>query len=273
MDLQGRAAVVRRELDGLVAEAVREREERLRGLQLAARSLRQAESVVQWVEILADAAAPMAEGVAFFRVDGETARCEAVRGMAAAGEVPLAAAPALRQAVDTKETVVTLFAASQLSVAVTGPWRRAHLFPLTGRTRVMGVLLAAGEAAPDVYGLEVLLSVAASSLELRETKSAGLVGVMAAAPVIPVAVAPARQFARARVARWMLEESERVSAGRARRDVYGTLRDRIEGARGEFAARYLPGPDELHLEMVAQLARGDAGCMGKDYPGPLTKGE
>ncbi|MFN0102100.1 MAG: hypothetical protein ACKV2U_08420, partial [Bryobacteraceae bacterium] len=107
-----RLAVIHRELDAMA----REREESLRGLQLAARSLRQAESTAQWVQILADAAAPLAGAVGFFRVDGETLRCEAARGMdAVSEEIPLADAPAFRQAVDTKETVVSLFAASQLS--------------------------------------------------------------------------------------------------------------------------------------------------------------
>lgn len=138
LHLQERLAGIHRELDGLAAQVAREREERLRGLQLAARSLRQAESTAQWVQILADAAAPLAEGVLFFRVDGAALRCDAARGMElVAGEVALADAPALRQAVETKETVVTLFVASQLSAAVVGDTiggrRRRSCFRWWGR--------------------------------------------------------------------------------------------------------------------------------------------
>ena len=274
LHLQERLAGIHRELDALAAQVTREREERLRGLQLAARSLRQAESTAQWVQILADAAAPLAEGVLFFRVDGGTVRCEAARGMATVpGDVALADAPALRQAVETKETVVTLFTASQLSAAVVGDAgagrRRAQLFPLVGKTRVLGVLLALDGPGLEVYGLEVLLSLGAAALEVREAKSSTLIGM--AAPVAPALTAaptgPA--FARTTVARWILENGEQVAAGRAASDLYGTMREQIDGARAAFAARYAGGTDYLHREMVERLALGDAGLLGAGYPGPF----
>ena len=277
LHLQERLAGIHRELDGLAAQVAREREERLRGLQLAARSLRQAESTAQWVQILADAAAPLADGVMFFRVDGAALRCEAARGMElVAGEVALADAPALRQAVETKETVVTLFMASQLSAAVVGEGsrRRAQLFPLVGKTRVLGVLLAMDGPGLEVYGLEVLLSLGAAALELREAKSGALIG--PAAPVVAAAVPVAvpmpvsgRAFARTVVARWILESGELVAAGRAARDLYGVMRELVDGARADYAARYGGGADDLHLEMVERLALGDAGLMGAGYPGPV----
>lgn len=277
LQLQERLAGIHRELDALAAHVTREREDRLRGLQLAARSLRQAESTAQWVQILADAAAPLAEGVLFFRVDGGTARCEAARGMdLVTAEVALSDAPALRQAVETKETVVTLFVASQLSAAVVGDAggrrRRAQLFPLVGKTRVLGVLLALDGPGLEVYGLEVLLSLGAAALEMRETKSSTLIGMAApAAPVVPAAALAATgpAFARTTVARWILENGEQVAAGRAASDLYGTLREQIDGARAAFAARYAGGTDYLHREMVERLALGNAGLLGAGYPGPV----
>ena len=277
LHLQERLAGIHRELDTLAAQVAREREERLRGLQLAARSLRQAESTAQWVQILADAAAPLAEGVLFFRVDGAALRCEAARGMElVSGEVALADAPALRQAVETKETVVTRFVASQLSAAVAGEGsrRRAQLFPLVGKTRVLGVLLAMDGPGLEVYGMEVLLSLGAAALELRETKSGALIGpaapVVAAVPAVAVAVpVSGRAFARTTVARWILESGELVAAGRAEGDLYGVMRELVDGAREEFAARYGGGADYLHLEMVERLALGKAGLMGAGYPGPV----
>jgi hypothetical protein len=264
-------------LDGLAAQVAREREERLRGLQLAARSLRQAESTAQWVQILADAAAPLADGVMFFRVDGAALRCEAARGMELVpGEVALADAPALRQAVETKETVVTLFMASQLSAAVAGAGsrRRAQLFPLVGKTRVLGVLLAMDGPGLEVYGLEVLLSLGAAALAGRAAPGGALIG--PAAPVIAAAIPAAaavpvsgRAFARTVVARWILENGELVAAGRAAKDLYGVMRELVDGARAEFAARYGGGADALHVEMVERLALGDAGLMGAGYPGPV----
>ena len=276
MQLQERLAGLHRELDALAAQAAREREERLRGLQLAGRSLRQAESTAQWVQMLADAAAPLAREICFFRVDGDAVLAEAARGMALPeGALALSEAPALRQAVDTRETVVSLLVPSQLGpVGVAGSRRRAHLFPLVGKTRVLGVMLAADEAGPDVAGLEVLMTLGAASLELRETQSATLI--RPAAALAPVAAAPAAEewptaarFARMTVAEWVLAFGEAVGHGRAAGDLYDRLRDAVDAARATYEARYLPGPDRLHEEMVTRLALGNAKLLGASYPGPL----
>ena len=263
--LQERLAGLHRDLEALGEAAARESAERMRGLQLAARGLRQAESTSQWVQILADAAAPLAGEVAFFRVVGDVVRCEAARGMdLIEGEIPLAGAAAIRQAVETRETVVSLLVPSQVgAMGTAGSRRRAHLFPLVGKTRVFGVMAAIDDAGPDVYAMEVLLSLGAASLELRNVVSAGLIGVAAAAPV--VAIPTAMRYARTVVASWILDYSERVAAGRAAGNVYGSLRAEIDAARGVYAVRYLPGPDHLHEEMLARLALGDSRLLGAEY--------
>jgi hypothetical protein len=88
----------------------------------------------------------------------------------------------------------------------------------------------------------------------------------AAAAAVPVS---GRAFARTVVARWILENGELVAAGRAAKDLYGVMRELVDGARAEFAARYGGGADALHVEMVERLALGDAGLMGAGYPGPV----
>lgn len=260
MELRERLAEIHRDLDSLAAAAARERDGRLRNLQLAARALRQAESTAQWVQILADAAAPFASAIAFFRVDGAAVRCEAARGMdAVPGAISLDEAPAFRQAVESKETVVSLIAVSQLGAAAVGLQGRAHLFPLAGKTRVLGVLLAVDEAGPDVYGLEVLLSLGAAALELRAGPGVALI---AAAPEVRPS---ARRFARTTVAAWILNFPELVSEGRARRDLYGGMGALIDGARVAYGERYLPGPDYLHEEILARLALGTPSLLGPGY--------
>jgi hypothetical protein len=151
----------------------RETDERLRQLQQAARALRQAESTAQWTQILADTAARFASVVLFCRVDSGSLFCDAARGAAQPAEaIPLAGA--FRQAVDTKENVVALHTPSEISDmvidAIAAPARRAYLFPLVGKTRVLGVLLA--EGLPDVHALELLMTIAAATLELREVRPA-----------------------------------------------------------------------------------------------------
>lgn len=281
MTLLERLDGVHREIDALAAHAAREREERLRGLQLAGRSLRQAESTEQWAQILADAAAPLAASICFLRLDGDLAAPAAARHWPLPdGPVPLAAAPAVRQAADTRETVVALCLPSQIGpLGEAGSRRRAHLFPLVGRTRVLGVLLAAGEDAPDTAALEVLITLAAASLELRESRGSSLIqpALSLAAPaahapeIAPVGTGPA--YARRTVARWLLEETGAIAGGRARGDLYAALRGPIDVARAEYSARFLPGPDHLHLEMLARLAQGNAAALGPEYPGPLGAGD
>lgn len=275
MELRERLKEIHRGIDDFAAQAARERQERLRGLQLAARALRQAESTAQWVQILADAAAPLAESICFFRVDGLKLLCEAARGMdLIPGEIELADAPAFRQVVESKETVVSLFAPGQLSAAVAGSaatQRRAYLYPLAGKTRVLGLMLAADDNGPDGYALEVLLSLAAAALELRETRSSTLVGV--AAPAAVVRPATAASFARSTVARWILENGERIARGRARRDLYAALRGPIDDARALFRSRYPEARDCLHAEILGRLALGDAAMLGASYPGPLRGGD
>lgn len=279
MVLQERIAALHRELDAVAAEAVREQTERLRGLQLAARALRQAESTAQWVQMVADAAAPFAGFVQFYRVEGESVRCEAVRGSAplVEGEIPLGDAPAFRQSVETRETVVALGVPSQLSRAgEPGSRRRMHLLPLVGKTRVLGILVVAEAAEWALYGLEVLVSLGAASLELRESKAGSpLIGLAAPA----VASAPAREqahgpatagsFARATVAGWILDQSDLVASGRASSDLYRALQGPIDEARRTFTAKFPDAEDLLHREMVARLALGDARLLGTGYPGPL----
>ena len=271
LGVQQRLENIHRDLDALAAEAARERDARLRSLQLAARSLRQAETTAQWVQILADSAAEFASRIAFFRVDGVTVQCDAVRGIdPVPGLIPFDEAPAFRQAVESRETVVSLIAESQLGAAAVGLRGRAHLFPLNGRSRVLGVMLVVDDGAPDVYGMEVLLSIGAATLETRAIAAAPLIA-PAARP--PEAQPSARRFARTAVAGWILELPALVAAGRARRNLYGELTQQIEQARTTFRERYLPGADYLHEEIVARLALGSVKLMGPSYPGPLGTGQ
>src|SRR5262249_22319140 len=132
----------------------REGDNRLRALQQAARALRQAEATSQWVRILDASAAPFPAFTAFFRVGRHGILCEAARGNDGAvlpGHVSLDDSPAFRQAIETRETVVCVITAAQLSAPVAAMWagKKAHLFPLNGKTRVLGVMLAAGDTGVD----------------------------------------------------------------------------------------------------------------------------
>ena len=238
-------------------------------LQRAARALRQSESIDQWVQIVADAAAAFAPRVALFSIDGDRVVAKALRGP---GELPaepvaLSEAPALQQVIDTKELVVCLTAASQLGGAQFSPAlaKRAHLLPVLGKSRVLGILYAEGDA--NLAALETLTSLAAGSLELRKVNGAAPLIQPAAAepehrhPVEPVAAPAATEVvdwkakrgASVAVAKLILQNSQLVAEGRARGKVYAALRLPIEAARLEFRDRF-PGKESyLEAEFDARL--------------------
>lgn len=241
-------------------------------LQRAARALRQSESIEQWIQIVADAAAGFASRVALFSIDGDQVLGKALRGT---GElvteaVKLAEAPALRQVVETSETVVCLTAMSQLGLALFEPRiaRRAHLVPVVGKTRVLGILYAEGD--PNLPALETLAALAAGSLELRKAKvTASLIQPMPMTepehrhPVEPVVVTPTsepalvdwRAFrgASVAVAKLVLRHRETLAAARARGNVYAALRLEIEAARLAYRDQYPGREDYLEAELTARI--------------------
>ena len=242
-------------------------------LQRAARALRQAESIEQWIQIVADTAAGFTERAALFSIDGDRALGKALRGT---GELPaepvkLAEAAALRQVVETSETVVCLTATSQLGPALFEPRvsRRAHLVPVVGKTRVLGVLYAEGD--PNLAALETLAALAAGSLELRKAKvTAPLIQPVSATaepehrhPVELVVVAPipepapvdwrAFRGASVAVAKLVLRHRETIAVARARGNVYAALRLEIEAARLAHRDQYPGRESYLEEELSARL--------------------
>jgi hypothetical protein len=261
-------------------------------LQRAARALRQAESIEQWVQIVADAAATFAARVALFSVEGDRVALKALRGPGemAAEAVALSEAPALRQVIESKETVVCLPAASELGGALLAPAldKRVHLLPVTGTTRVLGVLYAEGEA--NLAALETLTALAAGSLELR--KMTATMPLIQPAPAEPEhrhpveaavspepevspepAVAPepeavaapepvdwrARRGASVAVARLLLQHAGKLAEGRARKNVYAALRVPIETVRVEYRERFPGREPYLEAEIAARLLGPAAG--------------
>jgi hypothetical protein len=237
-------------------------------LQRAARALRHSESIDQWIQIVADAAAAFAPRVALFSIDGDHVLAKALRGP---GELPgeplaLSEAPALQQVIDSKEMVVCLTAASQLGGALFSPAvaKRAHLLPVMGKSRVLGILYAEGDV--NLAALETLTALAAGSLELRKTAGpAPLIQPVAAEPEHkhPVEPAPAaepeavdwraKRAASVAVAKLILHHGETLASGRARGKVYAALRVPIEAARLDFRDRF-PGKESyLEAEFDARL--------------------
>ena len=161
-----------------------------------------------------------------------------------------------------------------------GPDDRVSILPLVTRDRVPALLYAWG-------------NVESSALELLAQAAAGAWSGLEPAPAPLVTIAPAasggwdalpreeqqihlsaQRFARVRVAEMRLQHPDGVLAGRARRNLYASLREPMDAARQAFHEKYFAHcptmVDYLHLEVVRTLAHDDAELLGQDYPGPLV---
>jgi len=246
----------------------------------------------------AGAAAPFAAGVALFRVDHSTAFGAAIRGVPEESaarfrkrEITLEDAPALAEAVRSQDPVTAAATPAEVSeelasLAAKSEFGRVFLYPVVAGDRVPALVCAWGEVQGSA--MELLAQVAAAALCALPARGQ-LLGI---APAPNGEKAPeasawdalsgeeqqwhlrAQRSARVQVAEIRLFEPEGVQAGRARHDLYGAVRARIDAARESFHKRFFSATptmvDYLHLELVRTLANDDPELLGNDYPGPLA---
>jgi DNA gyrase/topoisomerase IV subunit B len=271
-------------------------------LNQAARRLRQAQSLADLAATLVDAAAAFATGAALFVVEGESARLENVRGVEAEElparfEIPLASAPALAGAIETRDPVTAAAVPGEISPAVVdllghAPDMRVSLVPVVVDERVPAILYGWGNV--EESALELLAQVAGAEWAKLapaqlEPEAEPLVTIAPAAAPVPAkestswdALSPdeqqihlsAQRFARVQVAEMRLFEAEAVQNGRSQHDLYGALHKSIDSARSgfreKFFARCPSMVDYLHLELLRTIAHDDAELLGPEYPGPLA---
>jgi hypothetical protein len=307
------------ELEALLADA-RERgraeaEERLAGerersraeladrLNQATRRIRQTPDVDELCAMLVDAAGEFASGAALFRIEGDTAKGDRIRGVSNECaehfqelEIPLAAAPALAGAADTRDPVTTATSPSEVSARLAalaghGPADRASIFPVVAGEHVPALVYAWG--VRQVSAIELLTQVAGA---VWIVPVAGPPPVPEESPeLVQIAPAPpkpepastweslppeeqqihlrAQRFARVHVAEMRLFEPEAVQTGRTQRNLYEALRQQIDSGRARFRQDFFGAcasmVDYFHLELVRTLANDDAEMLGMDYPGPM----
>ena len=299
--LEGQLSQLSSEVERLFDEARgRARRELADQLNQSVRRIRHSPSLDELTATLLDAAMAFAAGAAIFRIADGAAHGDKIRGVAAeeaaaftALEVPLPAAPALAGAVDTRDPVIAVTTAAEvsarlISLASHPPDGRAYIYPLVVKDRVPALLYCWGAA--QTAALEMLAQVAAAvwdSLEEPEppkVETPELVKIEAApAPASAWdALSPedqaihlrAQRFARVQIAEMRLNDGAAVQSGRTERDLYGALRSRIDAARTAFQQKFFGQSsnmvDYIHVELVRTLAHDDADLLGKDYPGPLV---
>jgi hypothetical protein len=278
---EGQLSQLSSEVERLFEEARgRARRELADQLNLSVRRIRQSPSLDELEATLLDAAIAFAVGAAILRIDGNAVHGCKIRGVPAepaeafaALKLPLATAPALLAAVDSRDPVIAVSSPGEVSpeiVTVLGHPAdgRVQIYPLVVHEGVPALLYCWGAA--QGAALEMLAQVAAAvwdSLTVPEPPAPeppapeppapeppALVTIAAApqAAPEPVAAVPApstwdalspddqaihlraQRFARVQIAEMRLTEPAAVQSGRTKRNLYGELRARIDLARTQF---------------------------------------
>jgi hypothetical protein len=142
-------------------------------LNQAARRLRRADRQEEWSSAVVDSATGLCRRASVFTVQGRQLRLERSGFLDGEFEVDLLDAPALAEAIESREPVIAAATAGEISASLlsaAGPecGPRVFLFPIIDRDRAVGLLCAEGN--PDqvnAEALELLASIASSTWELR----------------------------------------------------------------------------------------------------------
>lgn len=278
----------------------RERSQIAGQLNQAVRRIRRAATREDLGDTVAHSATAFASGAVWFRIEADAARSDKLDLTLALSE-----AAALREAAETREPVIAIANAAQVSAQLAqrlahSPESRVFVYPIVVQIQAghrPAALLYAWSDAPlaapsavQTSALELLAQVASAAWEALEPPPPAR---PAPPPLVSIAPVPkaanpwdalsveeqqihlrAQRYARVQVAEMRLRHAAAVQSGRRRRNLYASLRDLIDAARDafrkEFFAKSPTMVDYLHLELTRTLANDDADLLGKEYPGPLV---
>ncbi len=205
-------------------------------------------------------------------------------------------APALMNAIETKDTVVAFASSGELSETLfheLDTEGRVHLMPVVVHGAVQMVLVATDLSHTAI--METLCEAAGLRLEALSLEEAvrtepepeppvlvQIAGMKAGSqPKWEELSAPeqsrhlrAQHFAQVAVARMRVEQIAAVRAGQGSGDLYRALRGSIDKARSDYREQFLSGEsktmvDYLYMELVRSLANGEDRLLGPDFPGRL----
>ncbi|HWF11494.1 MAG TPA: hypothetical protein VG297_23660 [Bryobacteraceae bacterium] len=247
--------------------------------------------------LLAEGCAPFAERVVVLVFESNQAVHAA--GLETA-DFDLAQAPAILAAIESRDPVVSVVSAAELSPALAKALgkpgddaAKAYLFPVAARHSVMAMLAASGVelSAP----IELLCGAAGMRLETQSSQQGQqpqTEQLLQLAPDVPASATgeprswddltpedqklhlQAQRMARVRVAGMRLDHASELGRGADAGDIYGALRTEIDAARDQFLHTFLSKSptmvDYLHLEILRSLAHGDDRMLGYEYPGPMV---
>jgi len=290
------SAEVQQQVEAATAQVSAEARDRARlefadFLNQSVRRMRQSGDVRDLGATLVELAGMFSSGAVLLSVRNRIARGEHARGVpperaeaVSQLEIPLASAAALAEAIDTRDPVTTIATPAEVSEQLAGfsaqnDDERLLLYPVVVGDRVPALLCVWGALAGSAMELLTQVAAAVWAALPAPPESAGTTGMPtpSAWDTLPADEQRmhlrAQRFARVQVAEMRLYETEAVQSGRARGDLYGALRERIDKGREAFRKSFFTScpsmVDYLHLELLRTLAHDDPEVLGKDYPGPL----
>jgi len=171
--IESRIAQLSVEIEGLFADAQeRGRRESADQLNQAVRRIWQSADLEELRAILLDTASAFATAAALFRIEGQSARGERIRGVSEEAaerfrglEIPLKSAAALSGAVESRDPVIAVTSVGEVSsqmVTLAGHRAdgRVSIFPVVARERAVALVYAWGTVQGSA--LELLSQVAAA---------------------------------------------------------------------------------------------------------------
>lgn len=255
-----------------------------------ARRLGQAENAAAWAAALLDGALEFAPRVVLFSIGGGKVRFEdhrATADFALSGTppdaVPVEAAPAFRNVLESMDAVISLASASELSAGLSEALdgdeeKRVCLLPVItgqrdGRRKVSAVLyVESGEEPVDLNLLEVITALAGPALDALQAAGAAQPERAPVIPILPPAPLPApaaaasaqeapewsalpreeqelhakaQRFARVRVAEIRLYHAKKVREGREINNIYAILKEEIDRSRAQFQHEFFRVPSMI----------------------------
>ncbi len=274
-------------------------------LNIAVRRIRQASSITEIGSTLLETAGAWAGRVALLVHKGGSLsgwRTYGFDGAPVDFRVALSEAPALAQAVETREAVISLSVPGHLSAPLVDwmrlePQEKVYLFPLCLRQSVVAILYADGVGAAremQPTAVEALCAVAELAIEALSSRPLprepedGRLDLPVARPAPRQAPTDwdkmsaeerdthlrAQRFARVLLADLQLYRSQEIREGKKARDIYGRLRDEIDKSREVYLRKFgqsaAAAVDYFHLELLHTLAENQEELLGPDYPGPAV---
>ena len=140
------------------------------------RRLRQYRGEGEWVSTLLDGVSQFVEQAAVFAIEGGELRLRGKSNLDIAEDLafPISSAGAFQAAIDSKDPVVTLRTAGEVTkiLSTPNPNERAHIVPIVNGPRVVAVLFAARhDQDVDVNALELIVGMASIVLERQSNVS------------------------------------------------------------------------------------------------------